>query len=314
MRVHHARTLAIFVIPPRHFPSKSSMRLISLLSRSLSIAALAILSTIQAVPAGPVNLQKRALHVNDWSCKPSAAKPYPLVLVHGTFMNAVNTWAFHGPRFLAKGYCVFQLNYGFVPLLPGIGGLTRIESSAKELDEFVDKVLAATKASQVDMLGHSQGGLMPLYYMKRLGGAAKVHKIGALAPATRGTTASGLVNMLREVNIYDTSAALVDKSCQSCGQMIHDSPFLTDLYTDGDTSPGVEYFFLATKYDAVVSPYTNSFLQQKNAKVTNVAIQEYCAFDRSGHGLLLLNVFAFNIMDNFFSPPPTPRTLNCLPF
>ncbi|KAF9928975.1 hypothetical protein BGZ67_006633 [Mortierella alpina] len=288
------------------------MRFISLLSHSLSIAALAILSTVQAAPAEPVHPQKRAMHVNDWSCKPSAEKPYPLVLVHGTFMNAATTWAFHGTRFLAKGYCVFQLDYGYVPQVPGIGGLARIENSAEELRKFVDKVLAATKARQVDMLGHSQGGLMPLYYMKRLDGAAKVHKIGALAPATHGTTASGLVNLSRAVNIYDATADALLKSCRACVEMVHDSPFLTDLYKDGDVSPGVEYFYLGTKYDAVISPYTNSFLQQKNADVTNAAIQDYCVFDRAGHGLLLANALAFNIMDNFFSPSLAPRTFNCL--
>ena len=35
-----------------------------------------------------------------------------------------------------------------------------MEASATELSEFVDRVLAATGTAKVDMLGHSEGGLV----------------------------------------------------------------------------------------------------------------------------------------------------------
>ena len=41
--------------------------------------------------------------------------------------------------------------------------------------------------------GHSQGGMMPRYYLKFLGGAAKVAKLVGLAPSNHGTTVLGLV-------------------------------------------------------------------------------------------------------------------------
>ncbi|KAG0205420.1 hypothetical protein BGX28_002991 [Mortierella sp. GBA30] len=234
-----------------------------------------------------------------------------MVLVHATFPNAAINWAYHGMRFVAKGYCVFQLDYGHVPQLPGIGGMAQIELSAAELYNFVEKVLAATKASQVDIMGHSQGGLMPLYYMKRLDGAAKVHKIGALAPATHGTSLSGIVTLARALKIYDPATGQINSACSSCMQMVHDSPFLEDLYKDGDVSPGVQYFYLATKYDQIITPYTNSFLRQKNVNVTNAVIQDYCFLDFTDHNLIFADALAFNILENFFSPPLIPRTLNC---
>lgn len=55
-----------------------------------------------------------------------------------------------------RGYCVFALIYGN-------RGLGRIGESARELDVFVDKVLAYTNAEKAQLVGHSQGGMMPRY-------------------------------------------------------------------------------------------------------------------------------------------------------
>jgi triacylglycerol esterase/lipase EstA (alpha/beta hydrolase family) len=51
-----------------------------------------------------------------------------------------------------------------------------MENSAAQLSDFVDKVLLATNSTKVDLVGHSQGSLMPRYYLKFLGGQNKVGK------------------------------------------------------------------------------------------------------------------------------------------
>lgn len=114
---------------------------------------------------------------NDWSCRPSAEHPNPLVLVHATMEVPLTNWIYMGPRFVAKGYCAFALTYGQNPKIPLLYGVTRMEKSAQELAGFVDKVLNATGADKVDMLGHSQGSVMPRYWMKYLGGATKIRKV-----------------------------------------------------------------------------------------------------------------------------------------
>ncbi|HEX2893658.1 MAG TPA: alpha/beta fold hydrolase [Marmoricola sp.] len=105
---------------------------------------------------------------NDWSCKPSAAHPLPVVLVHGTAGNRSTNWQTYGPLLKNNGYCVFALTYGVTPgsayPIAALGGLNSIPTSAAELGSFIDKVLAATGADQVDIVGHSQGTLMPDYY------------------------------------------------------------------------------------------------------------------------------------------------------
>src|SRR6478735_2049726 len=129
---------------------------------------------------------------NDFACTPTAAHPRPVILVHGTFEDMANNWQALSPLLSNNGYCVFALNYGSFGGSGAVGvyGTGYIESSAAQLGAFVDKVLAATGASRVDIVGHSQGGMMPRYYMRFDNGAAKVHTLVGLAPSNHGSRAS----------------------------------------------------------------------------------------------------------------------------
>jgi hypothetical protein len=92
--------------------------------------------------------------VNDWTCAPSKAHPRPVVLVHGTFGDRRHLLENLSNTLLGQGYCVFSLDYGN-------RGTQDIATSAQTLKEFTDKVLTATGARKVSMVGHSQGGMMP---------------------------------------------------------------------------------------------------------------------------------------------------------
>ncbi|MGY3684385.1 esterase/lipase family protein [Streptomyces sp. TE33382] len=85
---------------------------------------------------------------NDWNCKPSAAHPRPVVLVHGTFVTGTLNWIELAPLLKAKGYCVFAPTYGRMPNIPVLAAIAPMERSAAELKTFVDGVLAATGASR----------------------------------------------------------------------------------------------------------------------------------------------------------------------
>ena len=207
------------------------------------------------------------------TCTPTPAHPYPVVLVHGTFGDSTN-WAVDRPQLRAAGYCTFAIDYGR-------RGTGEIAHSAQQLATFVDRVLAATGASKVDIVGHSQGGMMPRYYIKNLGGASKVDDLVGLAPSNHGTT---------------TPLAPYVVGCPACREQLAGSPFLTALNA-GDETPGpVSYTVVQTRYDEVVTPYTSAFLS--GANTTNVLLQAKCPHDFSEHVTIVGDPIALQWVEN----------------
>ncbi|MCX4630695.1 MULTISPECIES: esterase/lipase family protein [unclassified Streptomyces] len=243
---------------------------------------------------------------NNWSCKPSAAHPRPVVLVHGTFGNSVDNWLGFAPYLVHRGYCVYSLDYGQLPGVPFFNGLGPIDKSAGQLDVFVDKVLASTGAAKTDIVGHSQGGMMPNYYLKFLGGAPKVGALVGLAPDNHGTTLSGLTQLLP---YFPGAEDLISSATPGLADQIAGSPFVTKLNAGGDTVPGVQYTVIATKYDEVVTPYRSAFLQGTGSNVRNVVLQDLCPLDLSEHVAIgLTDRIAWHEAVNALDPAHASRT------
>ena len=140
-------------------------------------------------------------------------------------------------------------------------------------------MLAATGASQVDIVGHSQGGMMPRYYLKFLGGAAKVHTLVGLAPSNHGTNLDGIETLA--ANYFPAAVGLIGTACPACTDQIAGSPLMQQLNAGGDTVPGVQYTVISTRYDEVVTPWQSQALA--GANVHNVLLQNLCAVDLSEH-------------------------------
>ncbi|MEU8826319.1 alpha/beta fold hydrolase [Streptomyces sp. NPDC048636] len=242
---------------------------------------------------------------NNYSCKPSAQHPRPVVLVHGTLGNSVDNWLGFAPYLVKRGYCVFSLDYGQLPLVPFFHGLNRVDKSAGQLSGYVDRVLAATGANKVDMVGHSQGGMMPRYYLKFLGGAPKVNALVGLAPSNHGTTLSGLTRLLDH---FPGAGDLIAKAAPGLMDQVVGSDLLNRLNEGGDTVPGVRYTVIATKYDEVVTPYQSQFLSGPNVK--NVVLQDLCPSHLSEHLTIgLTDHLAFHEAVNALDPEhATPTT------
>lgn len=217
---------------------------------------------------------------NNWSCRPTAAHPRPVVLVHGTFGDMSDSWQALAPLLANNGYCVFALNYGAANASGALGvyGVGDITQSAQQLAAFVDQVLAATGARKVDVVGHSQGGMMPRYYIKFLKGASKVHTLVGLAPSNHGTTLDGLATLATYLPDADQFTGSV---CAACAEQEAGSAFLTSLNSGGDTVAGVRYTVIESEYDEVVTPYTSAFLS--GHKVTNISLQSQCPLDFGEH-------------------------------
>ncbi|GGP32073.1 esterase/lipase family protein [Streptomyces capoamus] len=271
------------------------------------LAALLLTAAVAVVPAAAASASDSAAPTsgwNDYSCKPSAAHPRPVVLVHGTLGNSVDNWLGLAPYLTSRGYCVFSLDYGQLPGVPLFHGLGPIDTSAEQLSAFVDKVLAATGAAKADLVGHSQGGLMPRYYLKFLGGAAKVDALVGLAPDNHGTDLDGLTNLLP---YFPGAEDLLKATTPALADQITGSAFLTRLNTGGDTVPGVRYTVIATKYDEVATPWRTQYLS--GSGVRNVLLQDLCPLDLSEHlAIGLFDRIAFHEVANALDPARATAT------
>ena len=245
---------------------------------TLAAATLALLgASLMGVPAAQADtIDVSPPGANDWSCKPSAAHPYPVVLVPGTFENMAKNWATLSPALKSQGYCVFALNYGATN---GVDATGPVADSARQLAPFVEKVLASTGARKVDLVGHSQGGMMPRYYLGFLGGADKVNHLVGIAPSNHGTR--GLITPTPDAVPPATSVG--GSNCQACADQQAGSPFLTELNSIGDTVPGPAYTVISTSHDEVVTPYPSQFLAGPARQVTNITIQDKCPADVIDH-------------------------------
>ncbi|MFI0966911.1 esterase/lipase family protein [Streptomyces sp. NPDC021080] len=269
------------------------------------LAALLLTATVAVLPAATAQADSApSSGWNNYSCKPSSTHPRPVVLVHGTFGNSVDNWLALAPYLTSRGYCVFSLDYGQLPGVPLFNGLGPIDKSAGQLQVFVDKVLAATGAAKVDLVGHSQGGMMPRYYLKFLGGAAKVNALVGIAPDNHGTTLNGLTNLLP---YFPGAKDLLSAATPGLADQIAGSAFLTKLNAGGDTVPGVHYTVIATKYDEVVTPYQSEFLS--GSDVHNVLLQNLCGLDLSEHVAIgIFDRIAYHEVANALDPAHASTT------
>jgi triacylglycerol lipase len=252
---------------------------------------------------------------NDWTCRPTAAHPRPVVLVHGTAGNRSTNWQTYGPLLRNNGYCVFALTYGAIPgsayPVNALGGMTSMRTSAAELGAFVDRVLATTGAAQVDLVGHSQGTLMPNYWLKFLDGSGKVGSYVSLAPLWHGT-GLGDVKPLLAAAFGDAVTDQPVPFCAACGEMSSSSAFIAQMRAGGVAVPGVRYVNIMTRYDELVQPYTSG----REAGMTNIVVQDACPLDFAEHFEIAADrnatLHVLNALD-----PAHPRPVGCvvvLPF
>ncbi|MEY2477217.1 MAG: triacylglycerol lipase [Actinomycetota bacterium] len=253
---------------------------------------------------------------NNWGCVPSAAHPNPVVLVHGMGARASWNWGTFSPKLAAEGYCVFALTYGrrtdVPPPFDTNGGMLPMEQSAEQLAQFVDAVREATGAAKVDIVGHSEGSLMPNYYVKFGGGAAFVDRYIGMTPLWDGTNlleAGTFTELGRPYGATDAfNEAFFGWNCEACPQVIKGSDFLRRM-REGPTGPrvpGVTYTMIMTAHDELVVPYTSGVMDG----ATNIVIQDQCVNDTSEHVALAVDPVVLRNILNALDPAHA-QPINC---
>ncbi|HTJ36183.1 MAG TPA: alpha/beta fold hydrolase [Dactylosporangium sp.] len=176
----------------------------------------------------------------------------PVVFVHG-YTGSASNWVTAESVFMAAGYSSSEL---FAYEYNSYGNNV---TNAQGLASFVNQVKSRTGWSKVDIVNHSMGGLVSLWYLKQLGGAGSVAHLASLAGANHGTTAAG--------------ACLVFVTCQ---QMYPGSSFIATL-SAGDETPGsTVYRTWYSPCDGVIIPYTSTVLS--GATNTYVACENHLTY------------------------------------
>ncbi|KAA0918660.1 triacylglycerol lipase [Dietzia sp. ANT_WB102] len=253
---------------------------------------------------------------NDWSCRPTPDKPRPVILVHGTAGGAVTNWATYGPLLHNEGYCVFTLTYGALPGQPWpfseLGGLSSIlEVSMPQVSEFVDRVLEATGADQVDLVGHSQGTLVSGLVAK-VDRPGKVHTVASLAPLWDGNGSERMASLESVPGLAEQVNRILPPAMSDLGP---ESAAFTQLWEGGTPyAPGVRYLNVVTRYDQLVTPYTVGVVAGPLA--TNVVLQDGCEQNHAEHVAIAADRRAADLVLEALDPahPRQPRCEAVAPY
>ena len=83
-------------------------------------------------------------------------------------------------RLVEDGLCVFSFNLGAL-------NARDIRASAFQIHRKIESILSQTSVKKIDIVGHSMGGLIGLYYVKKLGGPHRVRKLVMMGTPANGT-------------------------------------------------------------------------------------------------------------------------------
>ncbi|MEU4313657.1 alpha/beta fold hydrolase [Nocardia sp. NPDC024068] len=280
-------------------PSHSSRiaRLSRAAALTAAVCALALPGTARAVPTLPVPFGAEATRAalahysdtvssppgaNDWNCRPDAGHPEPVVLLHGYTAGQAGNWQTLAPLLANTGYCVYSLTYGLGaaadPATPG-GEKVRV-SAERDVAPFVDRVLGATGAERVQLVGHSMGTVVARYYIEVLGGAGRVGRSVNITPLNDGTDVLGAATMTDLAEDLGVAgqverAALALGSTPGGNDLLRGSGLMTELRSGDPYPASVDYTFLMTRYDELVVPYTSG-MGPAAPNITNIVVQDRC--------------------------------------
>ncbi|MEW2432427.1 alpha/beta fold hydrolase [Micromonospora sp. NPDC047644] len=256
----------------------------------LALSTAALLASTATATAAPASTTTPSASQAASATPFAAAAANPVIVVGGLSGVAV-AYEPIAARLRADGYRTF------IYQLPGLG-LGDIPTSARALAGYVEQVRATTGAASVDVVAHSEGGLVSRYYLKRLGGTATVGRYVSLGTPQYGTYVANIVAFLG----LGSCAGVV-----ACQQMTIGSAFLADLNAGDDTPGAVRYTTVRTLQDELVRPTGNAAV---NDGATNVLIQSYCPLRVVGHLGLVLDGTAYTIVRGALVDGPVRP--NCL--
>jgi triacylglycerol lipase len=162
----------------------------------------------------------------------------PVLLLHG-FLGTRGVMYAIERRLAKEGVPVFSFSFGKL-------NTSDIRESAYQLHEKIEKLIAPISGAKVDIIGHSMGGLVALYYIKRLGGHRRVRKLISMGTPHQGTWTALL------------GVATMGFFSRSTWQLLPGSGFLREL-SHGSLPPETQFYTIRATDDALC-PFERSQL------------------------------------------------------
>jgi pimeloyl-ACP methyl ester carboxylesterase len=194
----------------------------------------------------------------------------PVLIIHG-FLGTRGSMYILERRLVADGFVCVSFNLGTL-------NVRDIRRSAFLIHRKIERILAQTPSQKIDIIGHSMGGLIGLYYVKKLGGHARVRKLIMLGTPVRGTWAA-LAGVMT-LGLWSTSS----------WQLLPRSRFLDEL-AQGPIPGGVEVSTIAAARDWVVPLQTT---RMTGATAMTVPL---------GHSSLVVSEEVYRRVVNTLRPP-----------
>jgi len=179
----------------------------------------------------------------------------PVLLLHG-FWGTRRALRVLETRLRRDGYCVLSLNLGG---LLDVFNTRGVDDSAELVRDKVERLYARhPNLGKLSVVGHSKGGLIARYYVKRLGGEKRVRTVITLGTAHHGTPVA-----------YAGVMALGMLS-KSVWQMTPMSPFIRRLKL-GAFPASVRLVSVYSKADRA-APFPTCILEANQPNLFNVEV------------------------------------------
>jgi pimeloyl-ACP methyl ester carboxylesterase len=199
----------------------------------------------------------------------------PVLLIHGYFATRGSLHLLER-HLTERGHIVMSYPMGLV------FNLGDIRNSAGLIARKVESIVAQTGVPRVDIVGHSMGGLVGLYYLKRLGGRHRVRRLILMGTPAQGTW-SALLGLF--------TAPLGRASLQ----LLPGSPFLREL-AECPLPAGVDVISIGALRDWL-APVASTVLEG----VRHISIP-------TGHSGLLVDAEVADVVAELLRAPETPTT------
>jgi pimeloyl-ACP methyl ester carboxylesterase len=197
----------------------------------------------------------------------------PVLLIHG-FLGTRGSMFLLERRLVDDGVVVVSFNIGTI-------NTRDIRRSAFLIHRKIERVLAQTPWKKIDIIGHSMGGLIGLYYVKKLGGHARVRRLIMMGTPVRGTWAA--LAGVCTLGLWSTSS----------WQLLPRSRFLDEL-AQGPIPRETEVYTIAAARDWVVPLKTT---RMKGATAVTVPL---------GHSSLVVSDGVYARIKHILTAPERP--------